>query len=109
MPTICSFVNLLLFERYVLTFIEQDIQTSGEHVHCMRPECPFVLAVGCCSVATCKWTHKGDSYACNSEQNFDEYAASFSGYSRATLVSPENELKAKQQTLVRLANLYISN
>jgi hypothetical protein len=128
---------------------------SGEHMHCIGPECPFVLVVGCrcCSVAMCNckctskskcgmrmcwrcggeahapvtcaqvtqlreivedksvmqnewemsnrnpcpkcktriaknggssayefcwicghrwWTHKGDSYACNSEQNIED-------------------------------------
>jgi hypothetical protein len=73
-----------------------------------------------CWICGHRWlTHRGDSYSCNSEQNFDERfdkkagdmerAVFFSRHYRAHVLSRENELKAKEQTLLRLANLYISN
>jgi ariadne-1 len=201
MSTIAQFVGPVMLRRYCLLFCEQDIQEGRQNIHCIRPECPFVLtieSVGCCGVATCKcgmrvcwhcrgeahapvtcdqmarwrvisedksviqnewemsntkpcpkckarieknggcnhmtcrscsyefcwicghrWSGHNASYQCNSEQNFDdkfaakagdlERAAFFSRHYRAHQLSQVNEHKAKERTLMRLANLYISN
>jgi hypothetical protein len=60
MRTIRRFVNGLLFERYVLTFCEHDIQMSGEHMHCIC--CDVQVQVRDAHVLAVRW---GGARACN--------------------------------------------